>query len=404
MNIVFLAPFGIRPKGTLIARMLPLAVELQARGHTVVIIAPPYTNPEDSGRVETVNGVTIRNVTLGPAGKALSAPFLAWRMYRAAMAESPALIHLFKPKGYGGLAAMLLIVLDRIGMKRAPVVIDTDDWEGMGGMNELNSYSWAERAFYQFQESWLLSRAVAVTVASRTLQTKVWGAGVVSERVLYLPNGVTDLPPGDGDAVRLKLGILDDIPVVLIYTRFFEFRQEKLHTVLGEIREQVPDVRFLVVGKGRNDEEAELIEAGEERGFGDALLMVGWLQPVDIPSYLAAADLALYPFDDTLVNRSKCPAKLTEILRAAVPVVADNVGQVAEYVKPWVSGVLCNPDTWSEMSEYAVRLLRDHDARRTFGAAGRRYLLETFSWSSYAAKLDSLYDVIIHTHITGKRN
>ncbi len=41
MKIVFLAPFGIRPKGTVIARMLPLAVELQKIGHSVTIIAPP---------------------------------------------------------------------------------------------------------------------------------------------------------------------------------------------------------------------------------------------------------------------------------------------------------------------------------------------------------------------------
>ena len=30
MKIVFLAPFGVRPKGTLQARMLPLAQALQA--------------------------------------------------------------------------------------------------------------------------------------------------------------------------------------------------------------------------------------------------------------------------------------------------------------------------------------------------------------------------------------
>jgi len=47
MKIVFLAPFGIRPKGTVIARMVPLAAGLCALGHEVVIVAPPYTNTED---------------------------------------------------------------------------------------------------------------------------------------------------------------------------------------------------------------------------------------------------------------------------------------------------------------------------------------------------------------------
>ena len=95
MKIVFLAPFGIRPKGTVIARMIPLAVELQALGHEVVIVAPPYTNPEDSGKTEQVRGVKLCNVALGPKSKALSAPVLAWRMLRAALAEKPDLVHLF---------------------------------------------------------------------------------------------------------------------------------------------------------------------------------------------------------------------------------------------------------------------------------------------------------------------
>lgn len=401
MKIVFLAPFGIRPKGTLIARMLPLAVELQALGHQVVIVAPPYTNPEDSGKVETVRDVTIRNIRLGPQNKMLCALLLSWRMFQAGMNARPDIVHLFKPKGYGGFAAMLHISLKRMGVKLPPLLIDTDDWEGKGGMNGLHPYSAAERFVFQLQEDWLLSRTDGVTVASRTLQTKVWGMGVTPEQVLYLPNCVDDAPAGDGTAVRHRLGIPADSPVVLLYTRFFEFSQDKLHFVCAEIWRQVPEVCFLVVGKGRNGEESLLVDYCRTGGFGNSLVMAGWLQPTEIPSYLAAADVALYPFSDTLINRSKCPAKLTEILRAGVPVVADNVGQLAEYVKPGVSGVLCDPNNWQEMPDHAVRLLRERDSARTLGAAGRSYLLGTFNWNIYAARLDALYRAAAGSHNEG---
>lgn len=395
MKIVFLAPFGIRPKGTLIARMLPLAVELQMLGHQVVIVAPPYTNPEDSGTVEIVGGVTIRNIQLGPRNKILSVPILAGRMFRAAMAERPDIVHLFKPKGYGGFSAMLLLALKTLGMKMPPLLVDTDDWEGKGGMNELHSYSSAERVVFRLQEEWLLSRAVAVTVASRTLQTKVWGMGTLPERVLYLPNCVEDIPAGDGAAVREKLAISAETPVVLLYTRFIEFSQNKLHSVCGEIWRRVPEVRFLVVGAGRNGEESLLVDYCRSHGFGSALVMAGWLEPSEIPSYLAAADVAFYPFSDTLVNRSKCPAKLTEILRAGVPVVADNVGQLAEYVKPGVSGMLCDPDNWQEMADGVIRLLLDRDGGHRLGAAGRNYLLNTYNWKTYTAKLNGMYRILV---------
>lgn len=391
MRIVFLAPFGIRPKGTLIARMLPLAVELQRLGHVVTIVAPPHTNPEDSGLTETVRGVRIVNIRLASGGPALSAPVLAWRMFRAALDEKPDLVHLFKPKGYGGLAAMLHAALRRLGMRLPPLFVDCDDWEGKGGMNALHPYSPAEKRLYQLQEEWLPPRAAAVTVASRTLQTKVWGMGIDPARVLYLPNCVERVPAGDGAAVRAELGIPLDAPVLLLYTRFFEFDQEKLYFIFAELYRRVPGVRFLVVGRGRSGEEELLVRAAAEKGFAPALVMGGWLEPSRIPDFLAAGDVALYPFSDTLINRSKCPAKLTELLRAGVATVADSVGQLAEYVKPGVSGILCDPDDWGEMADRLAELLQDRERSRQLGGAGREYLLQRFNWESHAVRLDEFY-------------
>ncbi|MBT0653794.1 glycosyltransferase family 4 protein [Geomobilimonas luticola] len=389
MKIVFLAPFGIRPKGTVIARMVPLAAALQESGHTVTIIAPPYTNPEDSGKTEVVRGVAVRNVALGPRNKALAAPVLAGRMFRTMLAEKPDLVHLFKPKGYGGLAAMLHLLLQRLGVRLPPLFVDMDDWEGGEGMNALHQYSRLERRVYDFQEAWLPPRAAGVTAASRTLEERVRSMGV--ERVLYLPNCVEAVAPGSGAVAREKLGIPPGAPVVLLYTRFFEFDQEKLHVLFAEICRRVPQVRFLVVGKGRNNEEALLLQAGERMGFAPALVVAGWVEPTDLPDYLAAGDVAIYPFADTLVNRAKCPAKLTELLRAGVPVVADRVGQLAEYISADASGILCDPDDWQEMADRVVELLLDPSRGRTLGETGRRYLLEQFSWRDFSLQLQEFY-------------
>ena len=391
MKIVFLAPFGIRPKGTVIARMVPVAVELQALGHEVVIVAPPYTNPEDSGKTELVRGVRLVNVELGPKHKVLAAPVLAWRMLRAALAQRPDLVHLFKPKGYGGIAAMLLIALQRAGIRVPPLFLDTDDWEGKGGMNELHAYSGPEQRFYHFQEQWITRRAVGVSVASRALEQLVGAMGIPGERLLYLPNCVADPVSGDGRAVRARLGIAPEAPVLLLYTRFFEFSQEKLHFLFSEIFRQVPEIRFLVVGKGRHGEEDQLLKVAREAGFESALAVAGWVEPASLPDYLAACDLAIYPFADTLVNRTKCPAKLTEILLAGKAVVAGRVGQLAEYIEDGRSGVLCNPDDWQEMARRAVELLRSPAKLPLLGAAARSYLQENFSWKEAALQLDDFY-------------
>ena len=142
-----------------------------------------------------------------PAGKALAALPLAWRMFRAALAEKPDLVHLFKPKGYGGLAAMLLLFLQRLGVRMPPLFVDTDDWEGKGGMNELQAYSTAEKRLFAFQEQWLSRHAAGMTVASRELERLTARLGVPAERILYLPNCVEATLPGNGTRIRQKLAI-----------------------------------------------------------------------------------------------------------------------------------------------------------------------------------------------------
>lgn len=395
MKLVFLAPFGIRPKGTLIARMLPLAAALQDQGHRVVIIAPPYTNPEDSGKVETVDGVTIRNIALGPFRGAATAPFLAWRMYRAARRERPDLVHLFKPKGYGGLAAMLHLLLLRLGVPLPPLLTDCDDLEGRGGMNTLHPYSLPERLLFDLQERGIPRRSAGVTVASLALGEMVKNLGAVPERVLYLPNCASPSPAADGSAVREEFGIPRQAPVLLLYTRFFEFDQDKLAFLFGEVFRRVPGVRLLVVGKGRNAEEELLRAAAADQGFEPALQLAGWVEPDRLPGFLAAADAAVYPFADTPINRAKCPAKLIELLRAGVPVVADRVGQIAEYIEDGVSGLLCDPDDWQEMADRAAALLLDPERRRLLGEGGAARMDEQFSWPGHAARLEGFYRAVL---------
>lgn len=388
MNIVFLAPFGIRPKGTVIARMLPLAAALQERGHCVTIIAPPYTNPEDSGLDEVLRGVRLRNVRLGPGGRAFSAPVVAWRMYRATMAEQPDLVHLFKPKGYGGLASLLLKYLHR----KLPLWVDTDDWEGKGGMNERHAYSSLEKRFYAWQERSLLAVADGVTVASRALEDMVRTLAVPELQLLYLPNCVDPLPVGDGRVARQRLGIAEGTPVVLLYTRFFEFDQPLLHALCGEILKRSEHCRLLVVGSGVNGEEQALWEAAHRMGFSDRLIMAGWVEAAQIPDLLAAGDVAIYPFRDDLVNRTKCPAKLTELMLAERAVVADRVGQLAEYIRDGENGILCSPGDWQGMADRVVSLLENVELRRTLGVAARERVLNDFAWTSAAERLEVSYN------------
>lgn len=391
MKIVFLAPFGTRPKGTLQARMLPLAVALQRSGHEVVIIAPPYTNPEDAGLVELVEGVTIRNVLLGPTAGALAAPFIAFRILRETLDQQADLVHLFKPKGYGGLAAMVLAALPVIGLKAPPLLVDCDDREGTGGMNDLHNYSLPEKWLFALQEKLLTRFAKGVTVASCTLESLAWSMGAEPKRTLYLPNGPVARPSGDRKRGRMRFGITDQTPVLLLYSRFFEFSQQRLHTLLERICNRLPQIKLLVVGKGHQGEEKELEQAAIRSGFHENLITAGWVEPSALPDCLAAADAAIYPFDDTLVNRSKCPAKLAELAAAGIAVAAERVGQISEYLIHNEAGLLVEPGDLQGFSDAVCRLLTDRELARQLGQAAALRMRQRFSWEQATSSLEALY-------------
>jgi len=55
--MVFIGPFAFYPKGTVPARILPLANVVQQIGHEVTILLPPYDNSGHFGRSFKMEGI-----------------------------------------------------------------------------------------------------------------------------------------------------------------------------------------------------------------------------------------------------------------------------------------------------------------------------------------------------------
>ena len=152
MRVVALCGFAWEPKGTARARAFPLMSELAKRGHRVTLITVPYDNPKLSHTQFVKEGVTVRGI-------ALDARMFRWmelplRAAREIEVAQPDVVHIFKPKGYAGVIASILLLRGRV-----PVCIDCDDWEGWGGWNELKPYPHVVKMYIDFQEKWLTRKA-----------------------------------------------------------------------------------------------------------------------------------------------------------------------------------------------------------------------------------------------------
>jgi glycosyltransferase involved in cell wall biosynthesis len=396
-------------------RALPLAQALAARGHWVTMLLPPWQNREDAGRRWEKDGVRVENIRLPRPVPGLFHGLTALRLTGRALALRPDIVHLFKPKAYSGLTHWLLSCLPRA--RRPRLVVDSDDWEGPGGWNALADYTSVQRRFFAWQERWGLTHADAVTVASRALESLVWAMGVPPERVFYVPNGVEGrLESGEQDAGSERTCKAVPAPCILLYTRFFEFPVSRVIEVFRHVRRWVPEARLLVVGEGLFGEEEELFRLAVKSGLTVAspassatqpvpdpacdgagpmsdVIYTGWVPSEMLPSYFAQADVAIYPFDDTLVNRTKCAVKLRDLLAAGLAVVAEAVGQNREYIRPGETGLLVEPGDAPSFADAVVRLLRDGSLRKRLGQAAARDLPERFAWDKLVDTVERAYGV-----------
>lgn len=330
LRIAMLAPFGIRPKGTLLARMLPLAQALSESGHTVHIVAPPIHNPQDAGTSIVHGSVRVTHTTVTPAG-IVGVVRQAQRLWNTISADKPDIIHLFKPKGHAGLAARWA----RIVSPHIPLVVDCDDRESIGGWNDALPYPASAKALFTWQERDLPRIADAVTVASRTLQSLVWADGIPREATFYVPNAA--------NITQHAAFVPRTTPTLVLYTRFWEFDLPEMVTIMTQIVARRPDVHLHVIGTGENGEELQFDRLLAQHQIAAHVTMHGWMQPADIPRLLQQASVALVPVSDTLINRSRCSAKLLELLAAGLVVVGHDVGEMRTFIQHHKNGYLVNP-------------------------------------------------------------
>jgi glycosyltransferase involved in cell wall biosynthesis len=276
-----------------------------------------------------------------------------------------------------------------LGLTKVRLVVDSDDWEGWGGWNEIGDYTWAQKRFFAWQEGWGLTHCDAVTVASRALQTLAWSLGVAPERVFYVPNGANLQPPTSN--FQLPTANPQLPTSILLYTRFFEFQAERVIEVFERVAAEVPEVEFLIVGKGLSGEEEGLLHLASQQGLTDRIVYTGWVELTELPRYLAAADVAIYPLDDNLLNRARCSAKLVDLMAAGLAIVAEDVGQSSEYIEHGRSGLLVEAGDIGAFAQSVIRLVQDGGLRRALGNEARRRVCEEFAWEKLVQRIESAY-------------
>lgn len=177
----------------------------------------------------------------------------------------------------------------------------------------------------------------------------------------------------------------------MLVTRFVEFDTRWLVEMWKQVIGQMPGAELSVVGKGFSGEEELLRRVVKAEGLDRSLKYLGWLEGDELRRRQQEAQLAIFPYEDTLMNRAKCSTRLVQLMASGLPIVATDVGQNREYIEHGLSGWLVPPNDSQAFAEGVVSLLQDEQLRRILGQRARERILTMFSWHNLVEEVEQAY-------------
>lgn len=262
-------------------------------------------------------------------------------------------------------------------MAGVPIIITSRRSERIGGglREQINRWSGG-----------LSDRTIAVSESVR--QIEIQRAKLSQDKVVTIHNGIdtekfANLSPLSGLSVREELNVSADVPLLGSVGRLDSPKgYDDLLTALVKIREQVPNVKLLLVGEGKLLE--NLRRQAETLALNEAVIFTG--RRSDIPKLMSAMDVFVLPS-----RWEGMPNVLLEAMAARCSVVATRVGGVSEVVLDGVTGLLISPGDPTTLAEGCIRLLKEEKLREQMGQAGHERVVRCFNIDAVAAHTQDLY-------------
>lgn len=212
----------------------------------------------------------------------------------------------------------------------------------------------------------------------------------VSQPVELIPTPVRldAFAQGDADWVKQKHGLGADERVLVHVGRLaLEKDISFLLRAFQQVLAQEPACKLMLVGSG--PEEKHLRQQVDDLGISRQVVFTGYVEHVQVPDYLAAADLFVFASKTETQGLS-----LVEAMAAGLPVVAVRSWATEDMLTPDVDGILTENDEAAFAAE-VVRLLRDDERRRALAEQARR-TAQRYTVEAATERLEQAYERLRH--------
>ena len=232
-----------------------------------------------------------------------------------------------------------------------------------------------------------------VTAHCRHTARRTFVLGTPRDRIPVLLPGYpyrrAKLAPEDRERKRLAAGIREGETLLINAARLApEKAQDQLLRSFQMVHHRFPETRLWILGAGLESIRLQLIALRAELGLEAAVKLVGFQS--DFSALLDIADFMLHPS-----HVEGIPQSIMAGMAAGLPIVASDVGGVAEVIVHGQSGILVKENDVDGFGRAVIDLLETRSQARALGDAARKRIENELSTESAVRAAENLYREMI---------
>jgi L-malate glycosyltransferase len=151
------------------------------------------------------------------------------------------------------------------------------------------------------------------------------------------------------------------------------------------ILQRIPDVHFLLVGRGTL--EKELKELVHRLGINNSIHFTGFIDKELLPSLLSSSDI----YVSTSLSDAGLASSTGEAMSCEIPVVISDSGENDQWINDMVNGFLFSTKNSEQLAEILIKLIKDEPLRKKVGKEGRNNILKKNDYENEMKKVNDLY-------------
>ncbi|MDZ7260783.1 MAG: glycosyltransferase family 4 protein [candidate division KSB1 bacterium] len=248
--------------------------------------------------------------------------------------------------------------------------------------------------FYQYLTRLAIRRADLITANSNDLKKKLIALGADQNKIRVIQGGLEleKFPFQRGnDLLRRQLGLREE--KVVLSTRMLGqvYNLDIVVKSIPLVRAEVPEIKFIFIYRGTQEQEKELRKLVQELGVSDVALLMGPVDNNRIAEYYHLADIFV-----SVASSEGMPGSLTEAMACgAVPIVSD-LPFVKEWIRPNINGLVVPVRNANTLAQAIVTLLRDPQKRMTMAQRNRELVVKQADHRMWMKQVEQIYRELSH--------